>query len=139
MPTPPALGLSCSAPSAVSSAFRQGSPSAKWSAGSAAWPARPPRCPAWPDPRRIRDGCPSVQNAALERHRHCLRAIAHAELGEDAAHEPLGRPAGDLQLLRDLEVGAPLGHQPQHLDPAPPPPPPPPPPPYATRHLPRHL
>jgi hypothetical protein len=38
-----------------------------------------------------------VQDAALERHRHRLRAIVHAELGDDAAHEPLGRPASDLQ------------------------------------------
>ena len=38
-----------------------------------------------------------------------------AELGEDARNVLLDRAQGDEQALRDCLVGAPLGHQPDHL------------------------
>src|SRR5437773_5810436 len=58
----------------------------------------------------------TVQDAALEGGRDRLRAVVHAQLRQDAADEPFRGATRDAQLGRDLCVGPPLGHEPQHLD-----------------------
>src|SRR5437899_8701050 len=57
-----------------------------------------------------------MEDPALEGGRHRLRPVVHAELRQDAAHEPLRGAAGEVRLPWDLDVGAALGHALQHFD-----------------------
>src|SRR5881628_1832445 len=92
------------------------------SAAAPAPRARPPLssgppAPASSERRNMRLIWPStVQDAALEGGRHRLRAVVDAQLRQDAADEPLCGATRDVQLVRDLCVGPPLGHEPEHLD-----------------------
>src|SRR5262245_36363592 len=58
----------------------------------------------------------TMEDPALEGGRDGLRAVVRPELAQDAAHEPLRRPARDPKAPRDLDVALAAGHEPEHLD-----------------------
>src|SRR5207253_49585 len=56
-----------------------------------------------------------AQHPALERLEHGARAIAHAELGENARDVILDRALGRAEGCGDLAVAVPAGHEAHHL------------------------